>query len=61
MYEKREEDKEIIVQRPVRERKDHSHDKKKQDALLRKKRNSYKRVLDDLEEEDLDEEMNDYQ
>ncbi len=61
MYEKREEDKEIAVERPVRSKKDHTHDKKKQDTLLRKRKNSYKRVLDELEEEDLDEEMNDYQ
>jgi hypothetical protein len=61
VYEKREEDKEIAVERPVRAKKDHAHDKKKQDALLRKRRNSHKRVLSELEEEDLEDEMNDYQ
>lgn len=61
MYEKREEDKEIIVDRPIRPKKDHSLDKRKQDALDRKRRNSHKRVLDELEEEDLEEELHDYQ
>ncbi len=61
MYEKREEDKEVVVDRPVRSKKDHSQDKRKQDALDRKRRNSHKRVLDELEEEDLEEELHDYQ
>lgn len=60
MYEKRESDKEITVVRPIRVKKDHSHDKMKQDDLLRKRKNSYKRILDELEEEDLEEEMSDY-
>lgn len=60
MYEKRESDKEITVVRPIRVKKDHSHDKMKQDDLLRKRKNSYKRILDELEEEDLEEEMTDY-
>jgi hypothetical protein len=61
VYEKREEDKEVVVDRPVRSKKDHSQDKRKQDALDRKRRNSHKRVLDELEEEDLEEELHDYQ
>lgn len=55
------EEKEIVVERPVREKKDHSKDKKKMDILDRKRKKSFKRVLAELEEEDLDEELEDFQ
>jgi hypothetical protein len=61
VFEKREVEKEEVVERPVRTKKDHAMDKRKQDALDRKRRNSFKRVLADLEEEDLEEELEDYQ
>jgi hypothetical protein len=60
VFEGKEADKEIVVDRPVRTKKDHSQDKKKQDILDRKRRNSFKRVLADLEEDDLEEELEDY-
>lgn len=59
MREKRDDTKEVVIVRPTRSKKDHSHDRTKQDNLLRKRKNSYRRILDELEEEDLDEEMED--
>lgn len=60
MYENKKEDGDMTVDRPVRTKKDHSHDKKKGDALDRKRRNVYKRTLDELEEEDLEDELDGY-
>ena len=54
------EEKEVAVERPTRIKKDHSQDKKKQDILDRKRRNNFKRVLAELEEDDLDEEFDEY-
>jgi len=59
VFDGQEENKDV-VERPVRERKDHSKDKKKQDMLDRKRRNSFKRVRAELEEEELEEELEDY-
>jgi hypothetical protein len=59
-FEKDEKKKEEVVVRPVRVKKEHSQDSKKRDILDRKRKNSFKRVLADLEEEDLEEEMEDY-
>lgn len=61
MFEKREVEKETVIERPVRVKKDHAQDKRKQDVLDRKRRNSFKRVLADLEEDDLEEELEDFQ
>lgn len=51
----------MVINRPVRTKKDHAQDKRKGDSLDRKRRNNYKRSLDELEEEDLEDEMYDYQ
>ena len=60
MLEKKDEDKKNVIIRPMRSKKDHSHDKRKGDMLERKRRNSHRRDLDALEEEDLEEELHDY-
>lgn len=59
-FEKEEAEKEVVVERLIRTKKDHANDRKKQDALDRKRRNNFKRVLADLEEEDLEDELEDY-
>ena len=56
----RKEDDDMVINRPERTKKDHSQDRRKGDSLDRKRRNNYKRSLDELEEEDLEDEMYDY-
>lgn len=49
-----------LVERKRREKKDHSRDKAKSDELERKSRTNHKRRLQEILEEDLDEEEEEY-